>query len=68
MEIKRQPYRILHWSKSDCADVQDAIGYVQKLLDIELNKVTRAENEKEINRLVKYRSTLHTLLAAAIEI
>jgi len=68
MEIKRTPYRVLYWHKADCADIQDAVGHVVKLLDEDLSKATKAEDEKKINRLVKYRSTLHTLLIAAIEI
>lgn len=68
MEIKRQPYRILHWQKSDCADVQDAIGRAMKLLDRELSEATRKGDEKAINQMVKERSTLHSLLVAAIEI
>jgi hypothetical protein len=68
MEIKRTPYRVLTWHKSDCADVQDAVGHVMKLLDKDLNNATAKRDEVEINRLVKYRSTLHTLLVASVEI
>jgi hypothetical protein len=68
MEIKRTPYRILHWQKSDCADVQDAISHAMKLLDEDFSKATAAKDEKKINRLVRCRATLQTLLSAAIEI
>jgi hypothetical protein len=68
MEIMRQPYRVLHWRKSDCADVQDAIIHAMKLLDRELSAATEKGDEKAINQMVKERSTLHTLLVAAIEI
>lgn len=68
MEVKRQPYRVLHWTRSDASDVQDAISHAQKLLDRELSKATEAGDEKAINQMVKERSTLHSLLVAAIEI
>jgi len=68
MEIKRTPYRILHWHKSDCADIQDAISRAMKLLDKELSDATMKGDVKSINQMVKERATLHTLLVAAVEL
>jgi|WetSurMetagenome_2_1015567.scaffolds.fasta_scaffold00674_3 hypothetical protein len=68
MEIKRTPYRILHWHKADCLDINHAISHAMKLLDKDLNGATARGDVPEIDRLVKYRTTLHNLLVAAIEI
>ncbi len=68
IETKRQPYRVLTWSKGDCADVQDAVGRALKLIDKEMSRCIVAKDQKTIDQLVKERSTLHILLSAAIEI
>lgn len=68
MEIKRQPYRVLYWHRSDCADVQDAVGCALDLIDKEFNKLGAKEDEDKINRLAKCRATLHSLLVAAVEL
>lgn len=68
MEIKRTPYRVILLTKEDCADVQDAVGYAMKCMDKEVSGAMAVKDDVLTNSLVRLRSTLHTLLVAAIEI
>jgi hypothetical protein len=68
MEIKRTPYRVIILTREDCSDVQDAIGYTMKQLDKEVSEAIAAKDQVLTNSLIRLRSTLHSLLVAAIEI